>query len=738
MNQVAQTRKREQAALPAIKPDEDNASGTKQRRGYHNHLRGTFVTDHMKGVPDDFTDDDHEGLAVVASPHGSTRFSPTDSDDPGGPYDSDTTYDGGLDEDNADQTLHSAARPGIRRFTTLRGRSLSSHGSISSPRASGTKRSQQDAELRQSPRKRPMRDSVDPKMSSASQATTNEHDHRQTNCVAATDFLGDEPPQRLEVTLRLPSGEKSAQLQREMAEHPVRLPVEASLPHSLVHLTDFQHPGELQSTAGETILVTTAKEQNQTAILSHDHVTQSQEQEHPPSSIVSKDVGVVEGNETTHRAGIAVHPPEGSSDGEWVARQKSAADRTPLELPSQRPTDYAHDDQPKLTQAAAHVPATMSRAVPNTRAQLNVGANSSMHHERTVSDRGSTGPARLRNDLASAAPTNEKPLSQQGQPIRPEIRPETLEALGLEVAAFREQETPRNVKQRPETGRDASFLPSAGQFDAEAAIEAFCTGRDESSRHPTPQKADAGRSPAPVAEARAHNTAGSSSAHSVNDQSHSAVNEWQSSEVHGGPPEALALSRDAASLPPSPAVTHQRQIVGEDRTLTTTPQMETRLTHTSTPAQGQEDTKLVQVSPELEFRRASLDVEAENTPVAPAASNDFKPPAISSDPRTSKIVLVDWKLQDGDSVIISRLTRYNRSLWLAVKEDMPASLSGKKFAGLERSTVFMSAADVLQHYGNSIASDGIEDCIHFLMDEAFGEDGSVERPWQKATVKMRE
>lgn len=115
---------------------------------------------------------------------------------------------------------------------------------------------------------------------------------------------------------------------------------------------------------------------------------------------------------------------------------------------------------------------------------------------------------------------------------------------------------------------------------------------------------------------------------------------------------------------------------------------------------------------------------------------DLNSHAAMSHVTTDRLILVDWKVKGDEGATVSRLTKYNPKMWQAFKGDMPASFSGKRFVGLKRTMVSMSAAEVLEHYGESIASDGIEDCLEFLADEAFGEDESVERPWRKATVMM--
>ena len=135
-------------------------------------------------------------------------------------------------------------------------------------------------------------------------------------------------------------------------------------------------------------------------------------------------------------------------------------------------------------------------------------------------------------------------------------------------------------------------------------------------------------------------------------------------------------------------------------------------------------------------------LRAELTPSMRASSSmppsDTKPEATQPNADTSMIVLVDWKHKEGDVPTVSRLTRYSPNLWSAVKEDMPAAFAGKKLAGIKRGTVSMSAADALEQYGESIASEGVEDCVQFLVNTAFGEDGDVERIWRKATVFMKD
>lgn len=123
---------------------------------------------------------------------------------------------------------------------------------------------------------------------------------------------------------------------------------------------------------------------------------------------------------------------------------------------------------------------------------------------------------------------------------------------------------------------------------------------------------------------------------------------------------------------------------------------------------------------------------------AASASQDAKPQAVSSNLATGKIILVDWILKGDDSATVSRITQYTPDLMDALEQDTPNEFKDKKLTGIRLRKATMTAREVLERYGESIAPSAVKQCARFLMSEALGEDATVERTWQKAVVVMRD
>lgn len=107
------------------------------------------------------------------------------------------------------------------------------------------------------------------------------------------------------------------------------------------------------------------------------------------------------------------------------------------------------------------------------------------------------------------------------------------------------------------------------------------------------------------------------------------------------------------------------------------------------------------------------------------------------------MMLVDWKhSNDNITPPLTRILRFRPELWKTVKADMPTAFVGKRLLSLVRTTVSMSAAEVMQQYGEGIgdviADEALEECAEFLVDRAFSEDAEVPMEWKKVTVTMRD
>lgn len=104
---------------------------------------------------------------------------------------------------------------------------------------------------------------------------------------------------------------------------------------------------------------------------------------------------------------------------------------------------------------------------------------------------------------------------------------------------------------------------------------------------------------------------------------------------------------------------------------------------------------------------------------------------------TGNLILVDWKHKHDETLIASQLTRSapTKNIYNAMKEDRPIDFEGKKIVGVKPTQVRKSAEEVLQECGDEgITSDAVDDVLEFLMPLAHGEEGDVERVWQKYIV----
>lgn len=137
-------------------------------------------------------------------------------------------------------------------------------------------------------------------------------------------------------------------------------------------------------------------------------------------------------------------------------------------------------------------------------------------------------------------------------------------------------------------------------------------------------------------------------------------------------------------------------------------------------------------------RIASPDVST-NLAAPPAClSEDAKRQSTQSITNTGKLILVQWVHKEGNIAPVYRLTRFAPKLLDAIRSDLPDSFVGKQQISFKPGHVKMSAEAMFEKYSESIVDEAWEDCLQFLMDEAFGDDAAVERVWKTVTVIMRD
>lgn len=104
---------------------------------------------------------------------------------------------------------------------------------------------------------------------------------------------------------------------------------------------------------------------------------------------------------------------------------------------------------------------------------------------------------------------------------------------------------------------------------------------------------------------------------------------------------------------------------------------------------------------------------------------------------TGNLVLVDWKHKHDQTLTASLLTRSDpENIYETIKDinNRPTGFESKKIIGMKPAAVRMNAENVLHQYGESITEDAVDDVLGFLMPLAHGNEGDVERMWQKYVV----